>query len=122
GWFICGGVPAYLKAFWEGQSLEQNIVANFLDVDGALLREADFLLREELRDVGSYTTVIEAIARGQQTPTAMSKFSALPVPKLMYFLGNLTRLGYVEKRLPLVPGRASAKQVRYALSDPLLRF
>jgi AAA+ ATPase superfamily predicted ATPase len=121
-WFICGGVPAYLKAFWEGQSLEQNIVLNFLDVDGALLREAEFLLREELRDVGSYTTVIEAIANGQHTPTAISKLSGLPVPKLMYFLGNLARLGYVEKRLPLVPGKPSAKLVRYDLSDPLLRF
>lgn len=57
-WFICGGVPAYLKAFWEGQSLEQNIVANFLDIDGALAREAEFLMREELRDVGSYLSLI----------------------------------------------------------------
>ncbi len=121
-WFICGGVPAYLKAFWEGQSLEQNIVANFLDIDGVLSREADFLMREELRDVGSYTTLVEAIALGHHTPTLMSKYAALPAPKLMYFLGNLQRLGYVEKRLPLVPGKASAKQVRYAISDPLLRF
>lgn len=121
-WFICGGVPAYLKAFWEGQSLEQNIIANFLDVDGALLREAEFLMREELRDVGSYTTLVEAIALGNQTPTLMAKHAGLPAPKLMYFLSNLQRLGYVEKRLPLVPGRPSAKQVRYAISDPLLRF
>lgn len=121
-WFVCGGVPAYLKAFWEGQSLEQNIVANFLDIDGALSREADFLMREELRDVGSYTTLVEAIAQGQHTPTLMAKYAALPAPKLMYFLGNLQRLGYVEKRLPLVPGKPSVKQVRYAISDPLLRF
>ncbi len=121
-WFICGGVPAYLKAFWEGQSLEQNIVANFLDVDGVLLREPEFLLREELRDVGSYTTLIEAIAAGNVTPTQMAKHAALPAPKLMYFLSNLQRLGYVEKRLPLVPGKPSAKQVRYVVKDPLLRF
>ncbi len=121
-WFICGGVPAYLKTFWAQASIEQNIVSNFLDVEGALLREADFLLREELRDVGSYTTVIEAIAQGHFTPTTIAQYAALPTPKLMYFLGNLLRLGYVEKRLPLVPGRPSAKLVRYAISDPLLKF
>src|SRR5581483_4010423 len=77
---------------------------------------------EELRDVGSYTTVIEALAQGRQTPTTIAQYAALPVPKLMYFLNNLQRLGYVEKRLPLVPGKASQKLVRYAISEPVLRF
>jgi AAA+ ATPase superfamily predicted ATPase len=121
-YFICGGVPAYLKAFSQDRSIEQNIVASFLEVDAPLFREAEFLLREELRDVGSYTTLIEAMAQGSQTPTTMGAWAALPTSQLMYFLNNLVRLGYVEKRLPLVPGRASRKATRYTIGDPLLRF
>lgn len=121
-YFICGGVPAYLKAFQPDRSVEQNVVAAFLEVDAPLFREAEFLLREELRDIGSYTTLIEAMAQGSQTPTSMGAWAALPTSKLMYFLNNLVRLGYVEKRLPLVPGRASRKATRYAIGDPLLRF
>lgn len=121
-WFICGGVPAYLRTFSPDRSIDQNIIDAFLEVDAPLMREAEFLLREELRDVGSYTTLVEAIAAGQATPTAMSKYSALPVPRVVYFLKTLLELGYVERRVPLVPGRASRKLVRYVLGDPLLRF
>ena len=121
-YFICGGVPAYLKVFQADRSVEQNIITAFLEVEAPLFREAEFLLREELRDVGSYASLIEAMAQGQKTPTTMGAWAALPTSKLMYFLNNLVSLGYVEKRLPLVPGRPSRKATRYAIGDPLLRF
>lgn len=72
--------------------------------------------------MGSYASLIEAMAQGRQTPTTMGAWTALPTSKLMYFLNNLVSLGYVEKRLPLVPGRPSRKATRYAIGDPLLRF
>lgn len=121
-WCICGGVPAYLKAFDAHRSVEQNLTGAFLEVDAPLMREAEFLLREELRDVGSYATLIEAMAAGQATPTALSKFAGIPVPRVMFFLKTLVELGYVERREPLVPGRPSRKLARYAVADPLLRF
>jgi AAA+ ATPase superfamily predicted ATPase len=121
-WFICGGVPTYLKAFAADRSVEQNIVEQFLEVDAPLMREAEFLLREELRDVASYTTVVEAMAQGFATPTTIAQFAGIPVPQLIYFLNTLQGLGYAEKRLPLVPGRPSRKLTRYAIGDPLLRF
>lgn len=121
-WFICGGVPAYLRAFSPDKSIEQNVIDAFLEVDAPLQREAEFLLREELRDVASYATLVEAMAAGHTTPTALSKFAEVPVPRVMYFLKTLLELGYVERKLPLVPGRASRKATRYVLGDPLLRF
>jgi uncharacterized protein len=121
-WFICGGIPAYLKAFDPARSVDQNIVSAFLEVDAPLMREAEFLLREELRDVGSYATLVEALAQGQTTPTALSKFAGIPVPRVMYFLKTLLELGYVDRREPLVPGRPSRKLARYAVVDPVLRF
>lgn len=121
-YFICGGVPAYLKAFQGDRSVEQNITAAFLEVDAPLFREAEFLLHEERRDVGSYASLIEAMAQGRQTPTTMGAWAALPTSQLMYFLQNLVSLGYVEKRLPLVPGHPSRKATRYVIGDPLLRF
>jgi AAA+ ATPase superfamily predicted ATPase len=121
-WFLCGGVPAYLKAFDPGRSVEQNLISAFLEVDAPLMREAEFLLREELRDVGSYATLVEALAQGQTTPTLLSKFAGIPVPRVMFFLKTLLELGYIERREPLVPGRPSRKLARYAVVDPVLRF
>lgn len=121
-WFVCGGVPAYLKTFSQERSIDQNLIEAFLEVDAPLMREAEFLLREELRDVASYATLIEGLAAGHVSPTLLSRYSGVPVPRVMYFLNTLLELGYVERRLPLVPGRASRKTTRYAIGDPLLRF
>lgn len=121
-YFVCGGIPYYLKAIDPEQSLAQNVTSNFLNVDAPLFREPDFLLREELRDVGAYATVIEAIAEGRSRPAHMAAFAGMSSSQLPYFLNNLMSLGYVQRRLPLVPGRPSRKQTRYAITDPLLRF
>jgi AAA+ ATPase superfamily predicted ATPase len=121
-WFICGGLPAYLKAFDPHRSVDQNIVSAFLEVEAPLMREAEFLLREELRDVASYATLVEALAAGQATPTALGKFAGIPVPRVMFFLKTLQALGYVERREPLVPGHPSRKLARHAVPDPLLRY
>ena len=98
-YFICGGVPTYLKAFLPDRSVEQNIIGAFLEVDAPLMREAEFLLREELRDVASYTTVIEAMAVGHATPTAISNYAVIAVSRLMYFLGTLQELGYTDAEI-----------------------
>jgi len=121
-YFVCGGIPAYLRALSPSESLPQNLIASFLAVDAPLSREPDFLLREELREVGTYSTIIEAIAEGKATHKAIAACAGIASNHLPYFLKHLVELGYVERRLPLVPGHASRKLTRYAISDPLLRF
>jgi AAA+ ATPase superfamily predicted ATPase len=121
-YFICGGIPYYLKAFDPGLSVNQNIIRNFLQPEGPLYREPDFLLREELREVGAYSTIIEALAEGKTANMEAAKFAGLAPSQLPYFLNNLIQLGYIQRRLPLIPGKPSRKQTRYIISDPFLRF
>jgi len=47
-------VPLYLRAFSDSRSVEDNIAALILDPHAPLHREPDFLLREELQEVGRY--------------------------------------------------------------------
>src|SRR5437867_3669860 len=84
-YFVCGGVPYYLQTFDQGRSLGQNVIANFLTVEAPLFREPDFLLREELREVGSYSAVIEAIAEGKCSPTHIAGLTGLSPSQLPYF-------------------------------------
>ena len=44
-YFVCGGVPAYLKQFEHGRSVAQNIARESFEIDGFFQREPDFLLR-----------------------------------------------------------------------------
>jgi AAA+ ATPase superfamily predicted ATPase len=121
-YFLCGGVPLYLKAFSTDRSVEMNIAAELLDEYAALHREGDFLLREELREVESYYAVLLAIASGATSNQAIAKAAGQDVRSLHYYLQQLIELGYVERRHPLTGEPPSPRHVRYTVSDPLMRF
>lgn len=121
-YFICGGVPLYLRSFAPRSSVEMNIIEQILDPYGALNREPDFLLREELREVETYHAVLQALATGRTMHSEIAKHAGIDGRRLHYYLAQLIELGYVGKRYPLTESRATARQVRYEVTDPLLRF
>jgi AAA+ ATPase superfamily predicted ATPase len=121
-YFVCGGIPLYLRYFDDARSIEANIEACLLDEYGPLAREPDFLLREELREVESYYALLWAIAHGQGTAKEMAKDTGLPERSLHYYLQQLTGLGYVGRAYPLSGVKAATRHVRFVLDDPLLRF
>jgi len=121
-YFICGGVPAYLRAFRPDRSVEQNIRESILDEFAPLHREADFLLREELREVQNYHGILAVLATGSLPQREIAQRAEIPPGSLPYYLSQLEALGYVRKRYPLTGRRPTRRSVRYELSDPLLRF
>jgi AAA+ ATPase superfamily predicted ATPase len=120
-YFICGGVPLYLQAFSASQSIEMNIVSALLHEHSPLHDEADFLLREELRDVSYYHAILLALAERPMALTELGTAVGLG-HNVQYHLRQLVQLGYVARRFPLTGGRPSKRSVRYVLEDPLLRF
>ena len=122
-YFLCGGVPLYLRRFSDSRSIEANLAAELLDEYAPLYREADFLLREELREVTLYYAILTALAAGHTTVQAIAKQAGQDPRALSYYLQQLQELGYVERRYPLTTGEPpSARSVHYDLADPLLRF
>jgi uncharacterized protein len=121
-YFICGGIPFYLRLFDPRRSVERNVEAVVLDELGPLFREPDFLLREELREVESYYAVLLAIAEGRATVRDIATRSMLPERSLPYYLQQLVELGYIARRYPLSEVRPAVRHVRFVLTDPLLRF
>ncbi|HTJ84877.1 MAG TPA: ATP-binding protein [Polyangiaceae bacterium] len=121
-WFICGGIPAYLLAFDEGESIESNVETTLLSEYGPLFHEPEFLLREELRDVSSYHGVLMAVAAGAGTAREIAERTGLPERSLPYYLEQLVSLGYVGRRYPVFGRKPAARHVRFSLEDALLRF
>jgi len=119
---ICGGLPFYLRCFSPALSLEQNLAAHVFDELGLLFREPEFLLREELREVSTYNSLLLALAAGSPTNTEIARTTGIGNRALHYYLTTLVELGYVSRRYPLTGTPATARQVRYTLEDPLLRF
>jgi len=121
-YFICGGMPLYLRFFSARDSIRTNIEKNLLSEFAPLYREPDFLLREELREVESYFGILMALSSGSRTPAAIAEHTGISERNLYYYLQHLTELGYVSRRYPLTGGRPVARSVRFVLDDPLLRF
>ena len=122
-YFLCGGVPLYLRRFSDSRSIEANLAAELLDEYAPLYREADFLLREELREVTLYYAILTALAAGHTTVQAIARQTGQDPRALSYYLQQLQELGYVERRYPLSTGEPpSPRSVHYDLTDPLLRF
>lgn len=120
--FVCGGVAQYLKTFDPHRSFRHNVEATLLDEFGALYREPEFLLREELREVERYHAVLMAIAGGATRVREIAQRSGEPERSLPYNLEQLVGLGYVARRYPLTGAKPLRTQVRFVLEDPLLRF
>ncbi|MBW1797170.1 MAG: ATP-binding protein [Deltaproteobacteria bacterium] len=121
-YFICGGIPLYLRFFNQAHSIERNIEEKLLDEFGPLFREPDFLLREELRDVENYYAVLTAVAAGYANNQAIASQTGIPERSLHYYLQQLNSIGYIGRRRPLTGKKPNPRQVRYVLQDPLLRF
>ena len=120
--FICGGIPYYLKFFSQADSVDINIRKNFLSEFSALAREPEFLLREELKELKKYFGILTALSTGAVTNREMAKITGIEERTLFYYLNNLIELGYIAKHYPMTGSRPNPKQVRYKLQDPLLRF
>lgn len=120
-YMICGGIPAYEKAFSDKHSFTQNIASSFLD-SGPLANEPAFLLREELRELPTYQGVLTAIAHGTSTRKDLAKVVGISETNLSFYLDQLVALGYVRRRYPLSERRPASRVVRFALADSLLAF
>ena len=121
-YFMCGGMPLYLEYFSSSQSVVQNIYLNFLNEFAPLYREVDFLLREEFREVETYYAILLVLSAGSATNKIIADKTGVDARKLHYYLKQLMELGYVARKYPLTSKNPSAREVKYILDDPLIRF
>jgi len=61
---VTGGMPHYILQLYPDRSLEWNIVHRMLGRGAVLYREAELLVREELREPRLYFSILRAIADG----------------------------------------------------------
>src|SRR6185436_16441469 len=106
-YFLCGGVPLYLRCFSDDRSIESNLAQELLHEYAVLHREGDFLLREELREVENYYAILLAVAEGHTTGSAIAQRSGLEARSLPYYLQQLVELGYLRRRYPLTSEKPS---------------
>ena len=63
---VTGGVPKYIETFSDCRNIEEGIDQYVLNPQGYLYEEPYFLLQNEVSEIGSYFSLIRAIAMGNR--------------------------------------------------------
>ena len=118
---IFGGVPAYLENINQKETIEKNIIDNFMEINSFLYEEPDTLLKEEVREPATYNSIIGAIANGASKINEISTKIGMEKDKVAVYLQKLIYLQIVKKENPITDKAISKKSI-YSLNDNLFKF
>ena len=120
---ILGGMPMYQAQFEDRISLAENVQRHIFAPSALLYNEPEYLLRTELRDPGTYNSILEAIADGLTKHNEIADRVDKPSSTSSPYLATLERLRLIERIAPLTSRAAGKRSVgRYFIRDPFLRF
>jgi len=120
---VTGGVPKYIELFSENGDIYSAIQKSVLNRSGYLYDEPHFLLQQEVSEVGSYFSVIKAIAAGNHKLSAISAALEIKATSLTKYLKTLIDLDILEREVPITEDNPEkSKKGLYKIKDNYLRF
>ncbi|MBR6825908.1 MAG: ATP-binding protein [Oscillospiraceae bacterium] len=120
---ITGGVPKYIELFSESEDIYAAIQKSVLNRSGYLYDEPHFLLQQEVTEVGSYFSIIKAIAAGNSKLSAISTVLEIKSTSLTKYLKTLIDLDILEREVPVTEDSPEkCKKGLYKIKDNYLRF
>ncbi len=120
---VAGGIPAYLELFDDQLSLAENLRQRIVSPANLMMGDAIFLLNEQLDEPRNYMAIIESIAAGNRTLTAVANMAGISRTNIVKYLGVLQELGYVQRQVPATVRRPErSRKGRYTITDPYMRF
>ncbi|USH00462.1 ATP-binding protein [Thermococcus argininiproducens] len=122
-WGITGGIPAYLLQFSPEKSFNENVVERVLSKGAFLYEEAEFLLREELREPANYFAILQAIASGRSRFGEIVNATGLDKSLVSKYLSVLQRLEIVKREVPVTATlKEAGKRGLYSIVDNYFAF
>lgn len=120
---VTGGVPKYIELFSESKDIYSAIQKCVLNRSGYLYDEPHFLLQQEVSEVGSYFSIIKAIAAGNSKLSAISSILEIKSTSLTKYLKTLIDLDILEREVPVTEENPEkSKKGLYKIKDNYLRF
>lgn len=120
---VTGGVPKYIELFSESQDIYTAIERNVLNRSGYLYDEPNFLLQQEVSEIGSYFSVIKAIAAGSSKLSAIASMLEVKATSLSKYLKTLIDLDILEREVPVTENNPEkSKKGLYKIKDNYIRF
>lgn len=119
---ISGGIPQYLSYFANKRSVKEAIIDCFLKKDGRLFEEPNNLLKQELRELANYNSIISAIANGASRLNDIAMTTKIPATSIKSYLDNLSELEIIQRKVPITEINKRSKKAIYQINDGMFRF
>ncbi len=120
---VTGGVPKYIELFSETDDIYKSIQRCVLNRSGYLYDEPHFLLQQEVTEIGSYFSIIKAIAAGNSKLSAISTVLEIKSTGLTKYLKTLIDLDILEREVPVTEENPeNSKKGLYRIKDNYIRF
>jgi AAA+ ATPase superfamily predicted ATPase len=120
---VTGGVPRYIEMMTRASSLFGAIDERILDPQSMLFEEPFFLLSHEVRDIGSYFTLLKTLASGHRKPSEIAATMQIRQTSLSKLLSALIQLDLVERTVPVTEENPEkSKKGLYSIKDNFLSF
>ena len=120
---VLGGFPGLWKYFSDRISVKENICKNLLDKNSFLFGEGERIVKEELREMSVYNTILASLAAGNNKLNALYDHTQFSRAKISVYLKNLMELEIVEKVFSYdSDGRENTQKGIYRISNHLVDF
>ena len=120
---VTGGVPKYIKLFYSEADIWTAIEKHILSTRSFLYEEPVFLLQREVSEVGSYFSLIRAIASGNRKLSAIASMVGVKQTNLTKYLRTLTDLDIIERQVPVTEDKPEkSKRGLYRIKDNFIEF
>ena len=120
---VTGGVPKYIELFSETDDIYKSIQRCVLNRSGYLYDEPHFLLQQEVTEIGSYFSIIKAIAAGNSKLSAISTVLEIKSTGLTKYLKTLIDLDILEREVPVTEENPEkSKKGLYRIKDNYISF
>lgn len=120
---VTGGVPKYIESFCDRGNIYRAIAQNVLNANSYLYDEPNFLLSKEVSEVGTYFSIIKAIAAGNRRSGEIAAALNTKQTSLGKYLKVLERLDLVERMVPVTEhDPQKSKRGLYRIKDNYIRF
>ena len=120
---VTGGVPKYIELFDGTDNIYNQINRLILDKQSLLFEEPRFLLQNEVKEIGSYFSVIKSIAAGNQKLSKICTDLQVKQTNMSTYLRTLIDLDILMRDVPITEkDPSSSKMGLYRIKDNFIKF
>lgn len=112
----------YLNEYDSKKDFLLNVKENFLSSDKFLFQEGMNILKNDLTEIGTYSSILYAMAMGNNKIGEIASFLDVKSTYLTRYIQKLIDLMIIEKDVPLNDDIRKSKFGRYDIEDNFLRF